>query len=151
MTKDTLRRFAEHAGVEVHDGWSAFDIVYGMCRSILPDRTEDQVLDISHQRLIDPVDDEAHTEELLAIDGAIEVLDVRDHKRLHEEQKTTQTKSVERQEYSVAYQAKRVAVRSARAPAVVVGKKKVKAKPSGYPPKIPSTIPQADAKLFVPP
>jgi hypothetical protein len=121
-----------------------------MCRSILPDRTDDQLLDISHQRLVDPVDDEAHTHELLAIDGAIEVLDVRDHKRLHEEQKTAVTKSSERHEYSFAYQAKRAAVRSAREPAAAP-KKKGKAKPSGYPPKIPSTIPQADARLFVPP
>jgi hypothetical protein len=148
MTKHIVMKFAEFAGLDCKDGWSTFDLVFELCKKLLPHKTEAEILDGVHRRLCTAADDDAHTEELLQIDGAIEVMDVHDHRRIKDEQKAAAAERASRDDFSREYRQKRSAVDPKSAEAACKGsrhKKKVV-----YPKRIPSTIPQEQAKLYIP-
>ena len=95
----------------------------------------------------------AYSSALAACDEGIEVLDQRDHKHIKGEQKDAEGESAQRRQFVKEFHARRSSVRAAIAKAAPKPKAKAKAKAKASPPRtpLPSSIPQADARLYIPP
>eukprot|EP00969_Alexandrium_andersonii_P145153 6418640-Alexandrium_andersonii.AAC.1 len=71
--------------VEVGDGWKTYDLVYHLCKFILK-KSDGEVVDVCHQRLVEMNDDADFAQELLQIDAAVECLDMHDHTVVYQQQ-----------------------------------------------------------------
>ena len=135
MPKTLLMDFAEYRGIGIEKGATLFDVVFTMVQSELK-TSEDETCDLVHQRLVNYTADLTSANDVLMVEGAVEVLAPEDHKVLAEEQQHVESKKEARKASKEGFKAKR---------------SQSKRKPSYKKATLPSRVPQSQAKLYLPP
>jgi hypothetical protein len=157
IDKVTLDRLAKHRDVDLPKGSSLFQTIFYLIRSVLEDKTEEEILLICSARLA-RIEPHAWSDEILQVDEAVQCLDKHDEKEFKREQQNASTAKELSSSFSKEYAAKHAEL---RARAVEAKGKKPGRKPkqastsssssSSKPTTLPQQIPMEEAKLFVPP
>lgn len=148
MGKAILGEVAKKYNIDTGAGSDLFGVVFSMAKHITQ-KEDDEVCRMCHKRLVHIDAASEFSDELLSVDAAVEVMDYYDHQVISDEQKAVVSRSVERKEYAQSYKARRQSVGGSKAK----GKQSSastcrRGAPSTMPP--PSTIPQAEAKRYIP-
>jgi hypothetical protein len=138
--------------IDVPTGLDYFDTLAFVCKFILK-RDDQFILNILHEKMATmPGSNDLMAEELLQIDAAIQVLDQCDHDVFLAEQKKVEGDKEERREFAKRYRERISALTAGLPLPVILRPARRGGAPGGeYPPAIPSTIPHAEAALYIPP
>jgi len=144
MSKASVAKFSEHFGVAVEQGSSHLNLILTAVQGVLS-CSEDAAIAISHSRIIALHRDTMMSQEIAQLDAAIETFDNFDQEKVVEEKKRAARRVDDRKELAEEYvERKRANDRKE------LDKKKTKATLRKKT-TIPSTIPQPEAKKFLPP
>lgn len=155
LSRPVIQDIARYFSIAIPEGQSMLDLLTTMASSLLG-ASEEETLRIAHRRVVMLNDDTLFSEELLKVDDAIQLLDSNDHEEFCREQKAAQRTVTERDEVSAEYhrRATELRVRAAKSKSKDGKRRRVGDAPGAKFPKVLppiSTIPQAHAKLFIPP
>lgn len=145
LKKSFLDLVAAHLGLASCS--TTFELLSQLVRHIL-ECSESEVLDCLAHRLASADKDMAHAAALAELDEGIQVLDQRDHQEVKSSVQDSAGSTCDRAQFSAAFRAKRVAVRSAAAKSQA--KKRGRSAQASAPRPFPNTIAQSEARLYIP-
>ena len=126
-----------------------FDTLFAVAKEVLK-RSDEATVELISHRLAGQAADQQWCDALFEIDEATEVLDMHDHQEVKNEKKNAEREVSAHHTFKAEYTAKKKEVDAAKPKPPA--KKKAKKGPvaAGPKPKLPSTIPQSSAKLWIP-
>lgn len=144
MSASEVAEICKHAGVHLESNSGLLDLL-GAAVSNLLGCDEARTLEVLSQRLATSEACNEYSEAILEVDAAVQVLDQADHQVMETEKGTASQRIQGRADYQREYVAR---VRKHRE---TTGPKAKKAKGPLAQKKMPTVIPQAEARKFIPP
>lgn len=148
MSRTVVTRFAALKQAAVDSGASLFEALLSVTKQILH-FDDEQALDLVCKRLPAEWNATHYSERLLELDQALEVIDINDREEVKATQKQAESKLDDIGVFSGEYKQKRQAVTEAKASSGAKRRRRVASSSSG-PSVLPKTIPQSEAKRWIP-
>lgn len=158
MEKSTLGMLAKYWGMTVPVGSSLFETVWSLVKFSLPHLDEAQLLSVMQRRVAQLEYNSLFSQELLAVDEAVEVLDKSDEHRIRQEQHTCREHNIQREAFKTECHKRAAEVREKQTTVAKKNKHKNSvasgSSSGGYPARIPkwppNNIPLVEAKRLAP-
>lgn len=156
LSRPVIIDIAKYLGVGLPDGSGLLDVLTTMAVSVLG-VSQEEALYIVHQRVVPLTDATAFSDALMQVDEAAQLLDSNDLEEFSREQAAAKRSVSERESVSSDYRKRAAKVRESRERAAAEkgqpAKRQKKGASRSGPTRMPpaSTIPQSDAKVYIPP